>query len=354
MGNGEVGSVYSDFDYQTQQVQEILVEPLFDEFLEFDYDTQGNLVKPSHNPYRYVFNDANELIEIRDDEQDIQLVRSEYDAKGRRVIHVSDNTTRIFVYSKNGHLMHEEVLEHDSLDYLYLNGRLIAKNTYELVLGADSDTDADGINDLTEGLVDTDNDGIPNFRDTDSDGDGVTDDIEGIGDADADGTPDFLDSDNDGDGVLDIDQSVVGAFLNAHCSNESPDYDPSIGWVLLSSTVGGVTEKIPYWQTAEYGNDGDLDGDNIPNGFDSDIDGDGINNTDERAFAPPDIDCDGLPHWFDEDSDGDQWPDSLEIQVAIDDIDGDGFKNFVDVDSDGDGLSDTNDPPVEGLSLIHI
>ena len=79
----------------------------------------------------------------------------------------------------------------------------------------DLDSDADGLPDVFEGIVDTDNDGEPNFRDTDSDGGGVNDGIEaqltGI-DTDEDGIDDLFDVDvtsgvdANGDG---IDDNVV-------------------------------------------------------------------------------------------------------------------------------------------------
>ena len=59
-------------------------------------------------------------------------------------------------------------------------------------------------------LVDTDNDGIPDYLETDSDNDGIADSIE-VGmdyknplDTDADGIPDFRDNDSDNDGIPDI------------------------------------------------------------------------------------------------------------------------------------------------------
>ena len=59
-------------------------------------------------------------------------------------------------------------------------------------------------------LVDTDNDGIPDYLETDSDNDGIADSIE-VGmdyktplDTDADGIPDFRDNDSDNDGIPDL------------------------------------------------------------------------------------------------------------------------------------------------------
>ena len=60
----------------------------------------------------------------------------------------------------------------------------------------DYDSDGDGINDSVEGLIDTDGDGIANYKDTDSDGDGIDDSVEGLTDSDGDGVADYLDDEN--------------------------------------------------------------------------------------------------------------------------------------------------------------
>ncbi len=82
------------------------------------------------------------------------------------------------------------------------------------------DSDGDGIDDAWDpdipgntGLygipVDTNNDGVPDFRDLDSDGDGIpdTDEKGPVGnipiDSDNDGVPDFRDTDSDNDGISD-------------------------------------------------------------------------------------------------------------------------------------------------------
>jgi hypothetical protein len=63
----------------------------------------------------------------------------------------------------------------------------------------DSDSDNDGIKDMDEyqNGLDTDNDGIPNWKDTDSDGDGILDSKESkTEDNDGDGIKDYLDGTN--------------------------------------------------------------------------------------------------------------------------------------------------------------
>ncbi|MEM9208879.1 MAG: OmpA family protein, partial [Pseudomonadota bacterium] len=67
----------------------------------------------------------------------------------------------------------------------------------------DTDADGDSLPDSVEGDADVDGDGDGNWRDTDADGDGVDDAIEGSVDTDNDGAPDFIDTDSDNDGIGD-------------------------------------------------------------------------------------------------------------------------------------------------------
>ncbi|MBT8090061.1 MAG: OmpA family protein, partial [Gammaproteobacteria bacterium] len=113
--------------------------------------------------------------------------------------------------------------------------------------GTAPDSDRDGIFDDTEGTVDTDGDGLPNFQDTDSDNDGIPDSIEAGPvpstpvDTDGDGTPDYIDRDSDNDG---IDDELEGT--NDFDNDGVPDYidvdgvletavsgSGSTGWLLL-------------------------------------------------------------------------------------------------------------------------
>ncbi len=91
----------------------------------------------------------------------------------------------------------------------------------------DSDSDADGISDLEEGDGDTDSDGIPDFRDSDSDGDGLSDSTEGTGDSDCDGAPDYADTfDTDGP-CADPDGDGLDNSAEADCGTDpsNPDSD---------------------------------------------------------------------------------------------------------------------------------
>lgn len=65
------------------------------------------------------------------------------------------------------------------------------------------DADGDGIADLDEGSMDTDQDGLPDLLDRDSDGDGIPDGVEAWRDSNGDGTLDRYSNDSDGDGIPD-------------------------------------------------------------------------------------------------------------------------------------------------------
>ncbi|MGI6393724.1 MAG: hypothetical protein ACOX2F_03160 [bacterium] len=178
-----------------------------------------------------------------------------------------------------------------------------------------ADDDSDGIPNCIEVpngiLVDTDEDGTPDYLDTDSDGDGIPDSAEcpdftaenKCRDTDGDGVPDYRDTDSDGDGILD--------------ETECPNYDEETGCR-------------------------DTDEDGTPDYLDADSDGDGIPDYYEGVV---DTDGDGTPDYLDLDSDGDGIPDSIECpnfyaENKCRDTDGNGIPDFRDLDSDGDGLSD--------------
>lgn len=83
----------------------------------------------------------------------------------------------------------------------------------------DPDDDGDGIPDIAEMVgdddasledVDTDGDGTVDRLDTDSDGDGVPDEVEGTDDTNDSGIPDFRDpnNDTDGDGLSNIEETT--------------------------------------------------------------------------------------------------------------------------------------------------
>lgn len=91
------------------------------------------------------------------------------------------------------------------------------------------DTDGDGIPDWREGTLDLDGDGLANLDDTDSDGDGVLDQVEYLADynasdPDKDGLPAQLDTDSDNDTFADNVERQHGSDpLDA---NSIPDLTP--------------------------------------------------------------------------------------------------------------------------------
>ena len=174
-----------------------------------------------------------------------------------------------------------------------------------------ADLDNDRITDADEGramMVDTDKDGLPDYRDLDSDGDGISDEVE-AGDADLatpardtdkDGIADYRDTDSDDDGLSDTEE--------------------------LSDTFTVV----------------DTDGDGTPDYLDTDSDGDMIR---DGMEGRQDLDGDGSPNFRDLDSDADGIPDTCEagdsdLATTPRDFDHDGYPDFLDVDSDADGVPD--------------
>lgn len=346
----ELGDQAQSFDYSASQLLTSAEGVIDRVFQEYEYDNYGNISDDEF--YSYSFDDASQLRQIEGVTGGVS--ESEYDAHGFRTVHTKNGETVFSIYSRSGQLMYEynndNALESD---YIYLGNFLIARSDTELVLDPNEDSDNDGIPDGEEGLSDPDGDGIPNYLDTDSDNDGLSDVLEGTNDFDNDGVPNYLDLDSDGDGILDTDESIGD---QAHCS-DNENYDPFSGLVLISVTVDGQTQHLPYNVVVPYTPESDLDGDGVINALDPDIDGDqrvlgedgaqggyGGNSYERNPnFYPADMDCDGLPHWYDDDSDGDGWSDYDEHDSTPDnlDLDGDGKPNFVDVDSNNSGEPDT-------------
>ncbi len=185
--------------------------------------------------------------------------------------------------------------------------------------------------------VDTDFDGIADFRDLDSDNDGITDVIEAGGpDLDADGILD------DGAATVDEDGLVPGAGLTPADSDldMTPDYRD------LDSDDDGLSDIIEIGLL-------DSDGDGMIDSFNTDGNGFDNNSTMPLLAELPDSDADGLPDFRDNDDadndgvsdfmdlddDNDGIPDALEGDGAVD-SDGDLIPDSLDLDSDNDGLYD--------------
>ncbi len=252
------------------------------------------------------------------------------------------------------------------------------------------DTDDDGIGDNEEGVVyntdgtvddskstDTDNDGVPDYKDLDSDNDGILDEEEkgnepmGVVDTDKDGIPDYRDLDSDNDGITDVDESNKGLDTN-HDGMLTPD-DETVketkdgvavlkkGKLKKGSETNTDGDSIPNYQDPEDGTDNGTTPPDYPNGTDEDKDGilddddtnkgefgnkqdsdlDGVSDKDEGKDANQDSDNDNIPDYKDKDDDNDGIPTEDELGEDPNnpiDTDGDGKKNYLDSDDDEDGI----------------
>jgi len=232
----------------------------------------------------------------------------------------------------------------------------------------DSDSDNDSISDRVEAAdnngnnqsqpVDTDGDNVPDYIDLDSDNDSLLDIAEAgnnsaIRDANQDGlldnnqagfiTQSPVDSDNDGvddyrdltsngPGNFDINTGVFG-FLNN-------------GFGLVSGTEDadgdGIVRDVDADDTVFGSGKLDTDRDGIPDEDDQDADNDGISNTLEGMASLTDTDNDSVPDYRDVDSDNDGLSDLMEgrlYDLATEDFNRDGL---LDYDVNNDGRIDAN------------
>lgn len=234
--------------------------------------------------------------------------------------------------------------DNDGLSDLIESG--FSDNDNNALLDDFTDTNGDGVNDLTNfaPAADVDHDGLPNRIDSDSDGDGLYDVVEADGsDVDNDGIVDGFD-DSDGDGrddnaaLVDVDTDADGVAdrLDTDSDNDSiTDFEEG----AVDTDADGISD----YRDVDSDNDGiddrsettaDFDEDGVANYRDTDSDGDGNSDADEGAL---DSDSDGVSDAYDLDSDNDGIPDREEGSA---DTDGDGLADFVDLDSDNDGVSD--------------
>ncbi len=210
-------------------------------------------------------------------------------------------------------------------DYLYrgdYDGDAIAD-------ASDADSDNDGILDVDEDggesvdpSGDEDGDGIPNYRDAsdtdvtdnivevDNNGDGVWDNY----DSDLDGVPDFLDLDSDNDGIWDAVEADGGSVPFG-----------------LDTNTGQFTLQDP-------------DNDGIMNFVDTDD----VSAGGSSDLANPDTDADGVNDFLDIDSDADGIPDIIEAQTTA------SLLTLSNSDSDGDGIDDTFDPGSGGTLITPV
>jgi hypothetical protein len=211
------------------------------------------------------------------------------------------------------------------------------------------DLNTNGIDDNYESnpvsVVDTDGDGIPDFKDPDSDNDGDLDLIEGWdtnNDGIANTLPQGTDPDGDGlDGLANLsgfdDQNGWNSTSNITNNGQTSSFFPNLDEV-------GTTER-------DWREDNDFDGDGIQNYADIDDDNDGILDINEgRGSNNPsgDEDGDGIQNWSDATDNGNggdgsitNYTDSNSDGIPdVYDVDFDGLPNHMDLDSDGDGIAD--------------
>ena len=243
---------------------------------------------------------------------------------------------------------------------------------------------------LIYNLLDSDADGIPDFRDTDSDNDGIFDLVEAGGtdsnadgrldgffdadgkgvddavqssalpifDTDGDGILDFRDSDSDGDGIPDAVEAgtTIGSPTDTDGDGAADYRESDSDGDGISDTIeaGGIASEpadsdgngVPDYQDASFA--GGTDSSNTDN---SGSGTDGAGNSGIDVTAGPDTDGDGIANQYDLDDDNDGIPDSVEGFIDDDgdpapgsrDTDGDGTPDGWDLDSDNDGLLDNRE-----------
>jgi len=180
------------------------------------------------------------------------------------------------------------------------------------------DTDADGIPDYLD--VDADNDGIPDLLEnqgtdveingridgfSDADGNGVDDGVQAVPvvvmDSDNDGMPDYLDLDSDNDGESDLLETRgfdadIDLIVDEMRDADSDGIPDSVDF----SVIGGVdadSDGIEDSADVDFVSGPDTDGDGIVDASDPDADGDGFYDdaVAGAGFSLPDLDADGIP-----------------------------------------------------------
>ena len=226
------------------------------------------------------------------------------------------------------------------------------------------DLNANGVADQYEPL-DSDADGVPDYKDLDADGDLILDRQELSVDADLDGIPNFLDLDSDNDSISDrIEQSALAALTGADSDRDSIDdaldVDLTLGADENQNNLDDQLEPV------------DTDQDGLADYLDLDADADGVPDSMEGAS---DTDLDGAPNYLDLDTDNDGLLDSIEADalgvdsdadgiddafdvdvVAGDDLNGDSINDalFKGVDTDGDGVPDIRDLDSDNDSIFDV
>ncbi|MCL1051701.1 Ig-like domain-containing protein, partial [Shewanella abyssi] len=201
----------------------------------------------------------------------------------------------------------------------------------------DLDSDNDGVADVLEaGLEDADSNG---FND---DPESMISTIEMLIDTNSDTKPDFLQLKSDGE-VFDLINFGLPLEMDADQDGRLDD--------TIDMDHDGLVDIID-GAVGAFGSLPDLDGDGYANHADDDDDGDGILDVDENPqhafYTGFDADADGIDDGVDHDvngvisgidSDGNGVRDDREML----DTDNDGIADHLDVDSDNDGINDGED-----------
>ena len=208
-------------------------------------------------------------------------------------------------------------------------------------------------------ICDSDEEGIPNYRDLDSDNDGIADIIEAGGtDGDGDGQVDYgtagdpsTMTDADGDGLADAVDDQDSGSGGGEVTNGTPwtnpdtDSDGLNNVVDIDSDNDGITDNVEAQTTSGYTapSGSDTDGDGIDNAYDGDDNTTtGIGGGTGTAISPTNTDEEAdLPDYLDTDSDEDGESDTIEAY----DTDDDGVADTTPAgsDADRDGLDDNFD-----------
>ncbi|MGH1429266.1 MAG: DUF4347 domain-containing protein, partial [Arenicella sp.] len=197
-----------------------------------------------------------------------------------------------------------------------------------IIDGADfADIDSDGVADANAAgtnPIDTDGDGIDNFRDLDSDGDQIADYIEGQSTS---GYQEFNNVDADSDGILDpvdTNDAAPGGLSAAEDSDSDGDAD----YIDVDSDNDAITDAFESGIAAGTG----------------DADSDGIDDVVAASYTNPDgaVTTDPLTVLDGSSANG---PDFR----TVNDLDGDGIADVFDLDDDNDGILDVDE---SGATLL--
>ncbi len=331
---------------------------------------------------------------------------------------ICDKVPSIYDWDEDGVPNHLDLdSDNDAIPDMYEAGHALVDADGNAIIDGDSTlfifnglfnliaTDSDDLNaTITYTILDSDNDGVPNFLDLDSDNDGIYDIAEaGFGaadpdndgrattnvtqmanwglpavidpsvtnqaiavpvDTDQDAVPNYIDHDSDNDGISDV---LEGG-------NEDPDNDGVLGLGIPTVNANGVVvanDGMTGNILIATSNPPDSDNDAVPNYLDHDSDNDGIHDVVEGGNEDPDNDgvlglgvpdvnifgaitshSNALPFVYTapNDSDADGVPDCIDL-----DSDNDGIYDVTEAgnsDPDNDGIIGTGVPNVNALGII--